>query len=72
MIVPTLSLGKPDVLSCLLDVDYRIPGYSGSSAFAENELVKTLLVRGADPNVLDREAGETTRVLLDEEWGWIM
>lgn len=60
MIIPALSLDKPDILACLLDagleINYRIPGYTGSpltgaSAFAKTELVKTLLARGADPNL---------------------
>lgn len=60
MIIPALSIDNPDVLACLLDagldINYRIPGYTGtpltgSSAFAEVELIKSLLARGADPNL---------------------
>ncbi len=60
MIIPALSVDNPDVLACLfdagLDINYRIPGYTGTpltgaSAFAKVELVRFLLARGADPNL---------------------
>lgn len=60
VIIPALSVDNPDVLACLLDagldINYRIPGYTGTpltgaSAFAKVELVKSLLARGADPSL---------------------
>lgn len=60
MILPALSIDNPDSLVCLLDagldVNYRIPGYTGtpltgSAAFAKVELIKALLSHGADPNL---------------------
>jgi len=59
MISPALSVDNPGPLVCLLDagldINCRIPGYTGTpltgaSAFAKVELVKSLLARGADVN----------------------
>lgn len=82
MIVSTLSLDKPDVLSYLLDagldINYRIPGYSGSpltsaSAFAKTELVKTLLARGADPILENCGWGQfQLRPLAVAAQGWVL
>ena len=60
MIILALSTDNPDSLVCLLDagldINYRIPGYTGTpltgaASFAKVELIKALLSRGADPNI---------------------
>ena len=60
MIIPALSIDNPDSVLCLLDagldINYRIPGYTGTpltgaAAFAKIDLIKALLSRGADPNL---------------------
>lgn len=60
MIIPALSIDDPASLLCILDagldINYRIPGYTGTpltgaAAFAKIDLIKALLSRGADPNL---------------------
>lgn len=64
-IIEALDNGSPEICACLfdagLDINYRIPDYSGNtltcaSAFAKTPLIEFLLSRGADPNT--------------ENWGW--
>ncbi len=59
-LVKALDNGSPEILACLLDagldINYRMPGYSGNpltcaSFFAKIPLIKFLLSRGADPNM---------------------
>lgn len=95
-ILPAIANGRPEVTSCLLDagldVNYRIPGHTGTplvsaALFAKIDLLRLLLARGADPNLdncghgqfqlrplaaaadgwmLDSDAAEAMRVLLEE------
>ena len=82
VLLPALDHGSPNHCACLfdgpagLDINYHIPGYSGTplvcaAVFARIPLLRFLLSRGADPNIRTCGWGEfQLRPLAGAAAGW--